>query len=170
MIKIIGAKGNIQNVDGFLKKVSQFVEKNDILIQIFDAELIFGKNHLISAYEHAKRAMDRKSNTTNSIEMETLLYSSGERQLKLAIPKMGVKKGNVSIALIFISRSQSKFSDKLVSKFLAELSLKREDKDLEGNEDKLKKFGISKNEMKTVSREKYGDLILEKVAMVDIIK
>jgi len=170
MIKIIGAKGNIQDVDGFLKKVLQFVKENDILIQVFDAELIYGKNHLFSAFEHAKRAMDRKTNTTNSIEMETLLYSSGERQLKLAIPKMGVKKGNVSIALIFISKSQNKNLDKVVSEFLEELSLKKDNSVLEGDEDTLNKFGISENELKTVTKAKYGNLILEKVAMVDVIK
>ena len=170
MIKIVGAKGNIQDVDGFLKKVLQFVKENDILIQVFDAELIYGKNHLFSAFEHAKRAMDRKTNTTNSIEMETLLYSSGERQLKLAIPKMGVKKGNVSIALIFISKSQNKNLDKVVSEFLEELSLKKDNSVLEGDEDTLNKFGISENELKTVTKAKYGNLILEKVAMVDVIK
>jgi len=170
MIKIIGAKGNIQNVDDFLKKITKIIEDNDILIQVFDAELIYGKNHLISSFEHAKRAMDRKTNTTNSLEMETLLYSSGERQLKLAIPKMGVKKGSVSIALIFICKSQSNITDKLVSDFLEELFLNRDDSVLEGDEDTLKKFGITENEMKTVTKEKYGDLILEKVAMVDIIK
>ena len=170
MIKIIGAKGNIQNVDGFLKKVSKFVEENDIIAQVFDAELIYGENHLISAFEHAKRAMDRKTNTTNSIEMETLLYSSGERQLKLAIPKMGVKKGSDSVTIIFICKSQNKISDKLISEFLEQLSLSRDDSVLEGDENTLKRFGISKNELKTVSKAKYGDLVLEKVAMVDIIK
>jgi KEOPS complex subunit Cgi121 len=170
MIKIVGAKGNIQDVDVFLNKVSKFIEENDILIQVFDAELIYGKNHLISAFEHAKRAIDRKSNSTNSLEMETLLYSSGERQLKLAIPKMGVKKGSDAIALIFISKSLSKITDKLVSKFLEELNLKRDDSVLEGNEDTLDKFGITESELKTVTKAKYGDLILEKVAMVDIIK
>ena len=34
----------------------------------------------------------------------------------------------------------------------------------------LKKFGIDKTEIDTVAKDKYGDLILEKVAMVDIIK
>ena len=102
MIKIVGAKGNIQDIDGFLKKISQFAKNNNILIQAFDAEIIYGKNHLISAFKHAKRAMDRKTNTTNTLEMETLLYTSGERQLKIAIPKMGVKKGSASVALIFI--------------------------------------------------------------------
>jgi ABC-type sugar transport system substrate-binding protein len=35
---------------------------------------------------------------------------------------------------------------------------------LEGNQNKLKKFGITENELKTVTKSKYGDLILEKVA------
>ena len=170
MIKIIGAKGNIQDVESFLKKVTQFVENIDILIQVFDANLIYGKNHLISAFEHAKRAMERKTNTTNSIEMETLLYSSGERQLKHAIPKMGVKKGYVSIALIFIAEPKTKISDQLVLEFLEELSINRDDSVLEGDENTLKKFGITENEMETVPKDKYGNLILEKVALVDIIK
>lgn len=170
MIKIIGAAGNIQDVDIFLKKLSQFTKDNNIIIQAFDAKVIFGKNHLISAYEHAKRAMDRKTNSTNSLEMETLLYTSGERQLKLAIPKMGIKKGSSFIALIFITKPPSKISDQLISRFLKEFSLKREDNVLEGDENTLKEFGITENELKTVTKAKYGELILEKVAMVDIIK
>lgn len=170
MIKIIGATGNIHDIEGFLKKVTQFVKENNVLIQVFDAELIYGKNHLISAYEHAKRAMDRKKNTTNSIEMETLLYASGERQLKLAIPKMGVKKSSVSVALIFIAESKTKISNQLISEFLKELSLNRDDGVLEGNENTLKKFGITETEIRTVMKVKYGNLILEKVALVDIIK
>ena len=93
MLKIIGAKGDIQDVDNFLKKVESFAQNHNIIIQAINADLIYGKNHLISAVEHAVRAMDRKTNTTNSLEMEILLYASGERQLKIAIPKMGVKIG-----------------------------------------------------------------------------
>jgi KEOPS complex subunit Cgi121 len=170
MIKIIGAKGNIQDVDDFLKKISQFSKDNNVIIQAFDSEVIYGKNHLISAFNHAKRAIERKTNTTNSLEMETLLYASGERQLKLAIPKMGVKEGKKSIALIFIVESPSDISNQLVSKFLEQLSLKQDDSVLEGDENTLKKFGITESETKTVTKAKYGDLILEKVALVDIIK
>ena len=114
--------------------------------------------------------MDRKTNTTNTLEMETLLYSSGERQLKLAIPKMGVKKGSALVALIFIVEPPNNIPDMLVLKSLEELSLKRDDSVLEGDENTLKKFGISENELKTVTKAKYGNIILEKVAMVDIIK
>jgi tRNA threonylcarbamoyladenosine modification (KEOPS) complex Cgi121 subunit len=50
------------------------------------------------------------------------------------------------------------------------LSLDRNDAIIEGDKIVLKRFGIDENEIKTVPDDKYGDLILEKIAMVDIIK
>lgn len=169
MMKIVGAKGNIKDVDSFLKQVGSFVRSHNVIVQVFDADVIYGKNHLVSAFEHAKRAMDEKTNTTNSLEMEILLYASGERQLKLAIPKMGIKKGDSAIAFIFVNEDEET-PDQVSSELLRSLSLVRDDKVLEGDKDTLKKFGINEQEIKTVTKAKYGDLILEKVAMVDIIK
>ncbi len=169
MLKIIGAIGSIKDVDIFLKQISSFAKDNNLVIQAFDANVIYGKKHLISAVEHAVRAIERKTNTTNSLEMEILLYASGERQLKLAIPKIGVKKGEANISLVFFNKIR-RFSDLLIEEFLDQLSLKREDKVLKGTIDTLKKFGLNDSEIKTVTKAKYKDLILEKVAMVDVIK
>jgi KEOPS complex subunit Cgi121 len=169
MLKIVGVKGSIRDVDKFLKQISIFAKDNNVVIQVFDANVIFGEKHLISAVEHAVRAIDRKTNTTNSLEMEILLYASGERQLKLAIPKIGVKKGEVNIALVFFNKTR-RLLDILIEEFLEQLSLIRDDKVLDGNIETLKKFGLNENEIKTVTKAKYGDLILEKVAMVDVIK
>ena len=169
MIKIFGAKGNIQNVDSFLDKVIKFRKEKELIIQAFNADVIYDKEHLISAFKHAKRAFKNKTNSTNSLEMEILLYSSGERQLKLAIPKMGVVSCNSNIAIIFI-QEKAILNDSLIDEFLDYVSLKRDDKVLLGNVDTLKKFGIKKNEIQTVTKDKYGHLILEKVALVDIIK
>lgn len=167
MLKIIGAKGVIRDVDSFLKKVGSYAQNHNVIVQAFNADMIYGKDHIFSAVEHAVRSMDRETNTTNSLEMEILLYASGERQLKLAIPKMGVKEGKVNIAFVF---TKGKISNQMIDEILEQLSLIRDDKVLEGDMETLKKFGISENEIKTVTKAKYGDLILEKVAMVDIIK
>ena len=167
MYKIIGAKGYIPNIDKFLEKINIFCEKNSFIIQVFNAEIIFDKKHIISAYKHAKRAFKQKTNTTNSLAMEILLYVSGERQLKLAIPKIGIKKGKIDIAFIFIGK---KIPNKLINDLLQKLLLKRDDKILQGDINTLKKFGLTELEIKTISKDKYGDLILEKIALVDIIK
>jgi tRNA threonylcarbamoyladenosine modification (KEOPS) complex Cgi121 subunit len=170
MIKIIGAVGEIKDIDIFLKAVNVFSKENDILIQAFDANVVFGKNHIISSVNHAKRAIKTKTNTTNSLEMEILLYSSGERQLKLAIPKMGVKNGKTNVVFLFLNCKDEKIIDKKIEEFLKTIQLKRDDKVLEGDENTLKSFGINQNEIDTIKKEKYGKLILEKVAMVDLIK
>ena len=173
MIEIIGARGNIKDIDIFLKQVISFAQKHHVIIQVFDANMIFGKAHLVSSVEHATRALRRKTNTTNSLDKEILLYASGERQIKLAIPKMGIKKGNGNIAFVFVNDVKaggSELSDHLVDEVLESFSLVRDDSVLEGDMDKLRKFGINENEIKTVTKAKYGHLILEKVAVVDIIK
>lgn len=173
MYKIFGAKGNIQNVEEFLNNIREYAEKNKINLQVFNADLIYGEKHLISAFEHAKRAIKQKTNTTNSLEMEIMLYAAGERQLKNAIPKMGVKKGKSNLAFIFVNNFEKTQEEKLsqiVNKFIKQFHLIRDDKVLEGDIDTLKKFGLTKTEIDTVTKDKYQDLILERVAMVDIIK
>jgi len=168
MIEIFGSKGKISDVDIFLKKIHDFSKKNNVVIQSFDANLIFGKNHLLSSAKHAERSFENSTNTCNSLEMEILLYSSGERQLKHAIPKMGVKKGNVSV--VFVMSYTNKKDDKLVGKLLKTIGFERYDKVIQGDVNTLKKLGFRNSEIETVSKDKYSDLILEKVAMVDIIK
>jgi len=170
MIKIIGAKGKIKDVDDFLEKIGNFAKKNNLIVQTFDADLIFGKNHILSAVEHAVRAISRKTNTTNSLEKEILLYASCERQLKLAIPKIGVKKGNAKIAIVLLKNTKKMISNQIVDDLLKLFYLTRDDKVLEGDENTLTRFGIKEKELKTVNKAKYSDIILEKVAMVDIIK
>ena len=168
MLKIVGAKGIVKDVDDFLKKVNNFSQKNSIISQVFNADMIYGEKHIISAVDHAKRSFDRKKNTTNSLDMEILLYTSGERQLKLAIPKMGIKKGSANILFVFIK--DKKIHNETINVLLKQLSLKHDNSVIEGNEITLKNFGITNIEKETVTKDKYSNLILEKVAMVDILK
>lgn len=174
MIEVIGAKGSIQDMDLFFKQILNLSKEYKIVIQVIDADIVYGKNHLISASEHAVRAFGQKKNSTNSLAMEILLYASGERQIQRAIQKVGIKKGNVNIALVFADEVQKekneKVSDTIVGKILEALNLIRDDKVLEGDIDTLRKFGITQQELMTVPEYKHGNLILERVAMVDVIK
>ena len=169
MMKIIGAKGQIKNVDKFLKKIRQFSDKNNLIIQTFNADLIYEKNHLITAVKHAKRAFKTNTNSTNSLEIEIMLYASGERQIKLAIPKMGVKIENSSFAFMIL-KNRGQIQNITIDSLLKQLSFCRNDDVLTGDKDKIINFGITEAEISTVSESKYGDLVLEKVALVDVIK
>lgn len=173
MIQVVGARGTIRDVTNFLARVREFSQHFHCVIQVFDATVIYGAEHLDSAVTHALRAMKRKTNTTNSLEMEILLYASGERQLKLAIPKMGVKQGKGTIVVVFfheIEKNSGGVSDRAIDDMLHSLSFVRDDSVVMGNEDTLRNFGITDEEFKTVTKAKYGHLILEKIALVDIIK
>ncbi len=169
MIKIIGAQGKVDDVDKLLRKIKQFADENNLIIQIFNADLIYGKNHLVSAVEHAERAFKTNTNATNSLEMEIMLYASGERQIKLAIPKMGVKMGNSKVAFV-IFKDKGQIHNSTIDNLTKLIAFRRDDSVLEGNKNTIINFGITEEEIDTVSELKYGDLILEKVAMVDVIK
>jgi KEOPS complex subunit Cgi121 len=125
------------------------------------AEMVSGMDHLRSALYHAARAIKDGRNSSDSLAMETLLYASGERQLSAAIKKM----------------SPDETSDRIVVARLRGTALepasdwelvpeKSGDQALES----LTKFGISKREVETVRDAKAIDLVLERVALVDILK
>lgn len=170
MQKIIGAKGKIQDINSFLKKIITLSNRYDMVIQVFNADFVYGKDHLFSAVEHTIRSFKNRMNSLNSRSLEMLLYASGERQIQKAIEKIGIKNGNQKIAFIFIKENNRKISDDEVEHVLSSLNLKRDDKVLEGDVDTLKRFGITEDELSTIPKSKYGDLLLEKVALVDIIK
>ncbi|MFH1100729.1 MAG: KEOPS complex subunit Cgi121 [Methanobacteriota archaeon] len=176
MIQIIGAKGTIPHVERFLQHILSVAQQNNVVIQVMDAKVVYGKNHVLSAATHAIRAMKQKRNTTKSLAMELLLYASGERQIKLGIKKMGVTKRTQTIALVIIQKmkgipdAQGSLSNHALQALLKTIKFSRDDKVLEGDADTLKRFGITTQEITTVPSRKYGDLILEKVAMVDVIK
>jgi len=168
--KIIGAKGKIQDINSFLKKIITLSNRYDMVIQVVNADFVYGKDHLFSAVEHTIRSFTQRMNSLNSLSLEMLLYASGERQIQKAIENIGIKKRNQKIAFIFIKENNRKISDDEVEHVLSSLNLKRDDKVLEGDVDTLKRFGITEDELSTIPESKYGDLLLEKVALVDIIK
>jgi KEOPS complex subunit Cgi121 len=165
MIEIIGAVGKV-DVDNALNAVEGISKKSNIEVALFDGELIFGERHLISAYEHAKRAFEMGDNTAKTIAMETMLYASGERQISRAIEKMGIKQGGNKVALAIIGDSAKEH----VSELLSALNMERDDDVLLPDEKNLVAFGITKKEQNAVPKEKRHELVLERVALVDLIK
>jgi KEOPS complex subunit Cgi121 len=174
MIILFGAKGTIQDIDLFLQKLLMFSKEKNIIIQALDANLVYSQDHLRSATEHAQRAFMNNTNATKSLALEILLYAAGERQIQKAIKKIGVKQGKHSIAFVLVDErkktSNRKTYDRVIDELLTIFHLTIDDKVLEGTIDTLTRFGLTKKEICTVPEQKYGDLILEKVAQVDIIK
>lgn len=161
--QVRGARGSITSVDDALDKVNQFCKERDCEAQMMDAGLVFGTTHILSACEHAQRAFDEGRNSSRTLATEVLLYASGERQISESIEKMGIKDGTTEFCIVLLGEAD-------IEGLVHDLGLKEDDSVLEGDISKLRAFGISQKEMDTLPEENVFDLVLERVAMVDLLK
>ncbi|HEX17238.1 MAG TPA: hypothetical protein ENG60_02355 [Thermoplasmatales archaeon] len=170
-----GARGRIEDVEGFVRKVREISTGMGIEIQVVDADLVCGKDHVISAVMHAVRSFKEKRNSTRSLSMELLLYLSGERQISRAIEKVGIKEGKERHVFVFLGSDDLDYIEKSLTEDEAEgiirsLGMELDDGVMRVSREKLERFGLTMEEIETVDKDKYGDLILEKVALVDLMK
>lgn len=129
-------------------------------ILVMDGQMVFGTAHVRSAVMHAAKATSDGRNSSDSLAMETLLYASGERQLSSAIKKMAVGPETETVVVAVI---RGQFSPGEGWSPLPETGPVVDRR-------RLARFGVTEKEMSTVSEEQLAELILEKVAAVDLIK
>jgi tRNA threonylcarbamoyladenosine modification (KEOPS) complex Cgi121 subunit len=132
----------------------------DTQVLVTRADAIFGMDHLRSALYHAKRAIEQGTNSSDSLAMETLLYASAERQLSTAIKKMSVN---------------AQTEELVVAQLAGHPVEPEEDWRVLDNAtglmaDRLLRFGLTKAELATIEKRSPLELVLEKVAAVDILK
>ncbi|NLI73671.1 MAG: hypothetical protein GX369_02705 [Euryarchaeota archaeon] len=157
---ILGARGQVESVEAVINVLRNLNDGEGLAM---DADMICGKDHLVSAALHAVRAFERGDNVSSSIVLETQLYASGERQLSKASKKMGIKIGTERIALVLFNIDDP-------DPVLDRLRLTRDDEVLDASLKKAMRFGITSRELKAVSEDMIEDLILERVAFVGMNK
>ncbi len=154
MVEVIGAKiPKPLSSDSILDEVDKYRKERDVFVQVFDHEKIVGKEHLQWAYDKAVYCFNEGVNRSKSLEIETLLWSSGKWQIKNAIKKMGIKDHSKNAVVILDSDPKD---------FLNFMDWEREDRVLKPSLKKLKKMGITDVEIE--STDKPYDLIFEKMA------
>lgn len=161
-VRWAGVDARPRDTDATLRKVQAFARQRDSEAQLLDARMVFGEDHLRSAALHANRAFRQGQNVAATLGMEFLLYASGERQIRRAIEKMGAKSGRPFVLVLF-----GKVSAKVV---LRNFGWRRSDALLKPNARFLRDYGISKEEIASRPRGKATDLVLERVALVDLLK
>jgi len=161
------------NTDELLKKIRE--KTRNACIQLFDASLIAGREHLRFAALNSLNAFKNKLSISNSLAIETLLYASAQHQIKDAIKLIGIKTNTHQVAVLVMAETREKTSQTLevVSKLLQG---ERDDSVVElSNEkvDKLKKvFRISdveleaKTEREGAEKEALLDLVIEHMALL----
>src|SRR3972149_2587606 len=129
-------------------------------VQPLDPRLVCGRDHLLVAFEHADRAMREGTNVARSLAVEFVLYASGERQINEAIAKMGGRGDTTEFAVALFGGDPAPA--------LEALGLTRDDTVLSATPVKLRSFGLSDRELATVPPVRQADLVLERVAPVDL--
>ncbi|MGB2842809.1 MAG: KEOPS complex subunit Cgi121 [Halobacteriota archaeon] len=176
--KIIVGKASISNIDGFLSLLRGIALKYDVTIQAMNAELIAGEGHIKSAVRKALRAADRGRNITNDLSLEILLYAAGKRQIDRALA-MGVSEGGNKVALVIVDAAGETDLEVVAEEVKRKTGIEEEpmqELELElgynkTKKEKLKKFfNITEAELKAVGEKKLKMLVLERVAMLDVLK
>jgi len=151
----------VGEAEDLLNRVSKTARGSGSEVLVLKGDLVFGADHVRCALYHARKAIEERRNASDSLAMETLLYSSGERQLSSAIKKMSVDKETESVAVVNLSGAHLKPGQDWREMPRIPSAVDPAD---------LRRFGISDSELGTVSEERAVELVLERVAAVDILK
>ena len=156
---ILGARGEACSAKEFMAQVQSLPCE----VLPMDADLVCGKAHLEAAVIHAERALEQGTNASSTVSMETMLFASGERQISKAKEKMGVKDGMRHFALVLFDCNDP-------MEVIRRLKLIKDDLVLLPSKEKAVSFGIQQEELESVPEWQAPDLVLERVAFLEILK
>ncbi len=157
---------HVDNLPVFLQKLRLLGQNNQCSLICFNREAIAGKQHVSTALRFAMRSFRSDSAISRSIEVEALLYAAGTRQTGLIGP-FGIHLGdNICYLCILPPRKDTSVDLQQVMEFADDENWE------EIPEDKRERlgglFGITHAEIRVAGREKLIDLILERVALLNI--
>lgn len=182
-VQVISATVYVSDVMSFVRSIQQVQTGCNVTIQALNADFVAGAQHILFAAEKAIRSWESGKPLANDLGMEILLYASGKRQINKALD-MGMHVGNNRVAFIIVSDSPSVVEEavqqvvvlvKEMGGRLGEDTGERAQNDIFGySEDKKERlqsfFEITDLELEAAGAEKICDLVLERVAMVDVMK
>ncbi|MDI6866988.1 KEOPS complex subunit Cgi121 [Methanoculleus sp.] len=165
--EIYTAVFTIEDKREFLNEVRRIASDYRTHIILFDAGRLAGREHVKTALRHAWRAWSRGEGISNSFEMEALLYAAGTRQCHLA-GSCGVHTGENRAYLAICPPAPG------VRERLADL-VEFVDTDLEEispekRESLAEHFGITPAEVAVVGEERFRELVLERVALLEVYR
>jgi KEOPS complex subunit Cgi121 len=158
---------DIENPSQCLQRVRQIGRRYGVVIILFNAEMMAGLPHVHSALQHAFRAFDQGSAISSSPEMEALLYASGSRQCRVGV-RFGVHSGKNLVYLCICPGNEE-----VRRIFLKHGEILHHDWDVILPEKKARLmdlFGITPEELKVAGQSRITELILERVALLEVYR
>ncbi len=159
-MKIFSGKLDVEDVTGTLKTINGIGKDTGSTIVLFDAAKIAGKPHIESAVMHAERSFAEGKNIARTLAMEILLYASGQRQCSLA-PQFGLQAGQNQVYVLILDGDADIAEEKIRELIEESNEVTADTKTL------MREFCITKEEIGVVGEDQIGELVIERVSMLD---
>ncbi|MHA2061121.1 MAG: KEOPS complex subunit Cgi121 [Candidatus Sifarchaeia archaeon] len=158
------------NIDKLLGKITRLGNEKNVTIQLFDSDLIATWEHLFFAALHGVKAFLYSHNISKSLAIESLIYASGQRQIKLALKVLGLKPKTKNCALLLVGTSPEEI-ESVAEEIYRALGGKLDLSVLDINESKFNRiqttFAVSDIEIETLTLNNSWDE--RKTALVKLI-
>lgn len=165
---IRGFTGDVRDVRAIVALVGEIAREHGAAVQCVRAERLWSLAHLERACALAARAFAERRNRASEIGLETLCYAAGERQIERALARLGLVEGaSVPVAAVAFGPRGSSALDALA----ARTGWREGDVfATPRGEGTLDALGVGADLRSSVPRERWGGLVLERVALVDLPK
>lgn len=158
---------HVDNEGRFLAGIRQVSMDHASVIVLLNADNMAGIAHVESAILHAFRACKEGSCISNSLEMEVLLYAAGSRQCSVAT-RFGIHQGWNRVYLC-ICPPDTRVWDLLCPQ-ITEVHDDWEQIDAEKAGRLMALFSITPEELRVVGAGGIRDLVLERVALLEVYR
>lgn len=151
----------------FLSGLRAVATAHSIRIICFNADMVAGRAHVEAAMVRALRSVRAGTAISSSLEMEALLYASGSRQCSTA-EQFGVRDGGNRAYVCLCPPADAAFND-------LSATMEFVDDDWETLSDqKMERlreaFGITARELQAAGPGRFRDLVLERVALLEVYR
>ena len=156
-VQILGFKATINSLEETLNLING-IHKDDEIIQLFNADAIVSRNHILHGVNQAYLAFERGENLANDISVEIALRCSAQRQISKAFKILGLKEGNMNLCAVLVNCDD--YASELSSIFAPDDSV------LDADTDELKKiYKISGEELENMSIE---EIIIDRITKLTV--
>ena len=148
--QVIGMRGDAP----FDEMVNHFTSMGGDVV-LMDPDMVAGKDHILSAATHAKRAFSEGTNRSKTVLTEIILYAAWERQISKALAKMKPKENRNECVALLIDIDDPR---------LDAIGMTRDDSLIDATDLKAERLGLKKGAVS------YEDQAIENVALVELLK
>jgi KEOPS complex subunit Cgi121 len=167
MYEIRQAKMMVNDRDASLRQIQEIARNHSISIVCFDSDKLAGVEHADAAIRHACRSIFSAKPISNSFEMEALLFAAGSRQCSVA-SLFGIHKGENKMFICLYPAKEEVWT--ALSYHMHFVTETWNDRSAHKITRLMSLFGITQDELDVVGHERIKDLILERIALLEVYK